>query len=66
MTRYKILDELLSDRYHNYTLDDLTNIVNYRLAVMGIELVVRRCIEKDLRFPEYESDFLVELERYTA
>lgn len=35
MTRYKILDELLSDRYHDYTLDDLTNIVNYRLAVMG-------------------------------
>ena len=23
--RYKILDELLSDRYHNYSLDDLTN-----------------------------------------
>lgn len=31
MTRYKILDELLSDRYHDYTLDDLTNIVNDRL-----------------------------------
>ena len=24
MTRYKILDELLSSRYHNYSLDDLT------------------------------------------
>ena len=23
LTRYKILDELLSDRYHYYTLDDL-------------------------------------------
>ena len=66
MSRYMILDELLKDRYHNYSLDDLTEIVNDRLAVMGIELVVRRCIEKDFRFPEYESDFLVELERYTA
>ena len=23
MTRYKILDDLLSNRYHNYSLDDL-------------------------------------------
>lgn len=37
MTRYKILDELLSDRYHDYTLDDLTNIVNDRLAVLDID-----------------------------
>ena len=66
MSRYMILDELLRDRYHNYSLDDLTEIVNDRLAVMGIEPVVRRSIEKDLRFLEYESDFLVELERYTA
>lgn len=66
MSRYMILDELLRDRYHNYSLDDLTEIVNDRLAVMDIEPVVRRSIEKDLRFLEYESDFLVELERYTA
>lgn len=66
MSRYKILDELLSDRYHNYSLDDLTNIVNDRLAVLGIEPVVRRSIEKDLKYLEWDSDFLVELERYTA
>ena len=34
MTRYKILDELLSNRYHNYSLDDLTEEVNKRLAEM--------------------------------
>ena len=27
MTRYMILDELLSNRYHNYSLDDLTEEV---------------------------------------
>lgn len=66
MTRYKILDELLSDRYHDYTLDDLTNIVNDRLAVLDIEPIVRRTIEKDIQYLEYDSDFLVEIERYTV
>lgn len=32
MTRYQILDELLSNRYHNYSIDDLTNEVNRRLV----------------------------------
>ena len=66
MTRYKILDELLSDRYHNYTLDDLTDIVNDRLAQLEIEPIVRRTIEKDIQYLEYASEFLVELERYTS
>ena len=66
MTRYKILDELLGDQYHSYTLDDLTAIVNDRLALLEVEPVTRRCIEKDINYLEYESDFLVELERYTA
>ena len=66
MTRYKILDELLSNRYHDYTLDDLTDIVNDRLAVLGIEPIVRRTLEKDIQGLEYDSDFLVEIERYTV
>jgi hypothetical protein len=66
MTRYKILDELLSNRYHDYTLDDLTDIVNDRLAVLNIEPIVRRTIEKDIQYLEYDSDFLVEIERYTV
>ena len=66
MTRYKIIDELLSDRYHCYSLDDLTEIVNDRLAEIGIEPVVRRSIEKDLHYLEYDSEFLVDIERYTA
>lgn len=68
MTRYKILDELLSDRYHDYTLDDLTEEVNNRLSELDgtSNGVVRRTIEKDLRYLEYEGPFLVEIERYSV
>ena len=33
MTRYRILDELLSDRYHNYSLDDLTNVERTSVSI---------------------------------
>lgn len=49
-TRYKVLDELLSNRYHKYTIDDLVDNVNNRLAELSIEPVSRRCIEKDLDY----------------
>lgn len=68
MTRYKILDELLSSRYHNYSLDDLTEEVSKRLAEMYPDTngVVRRTIEKDICYLEYEGPFMVDIERYTA
>lgn len=68
MTRYKILDELLSNRYHNYSLDDLTKEVNIRLAELYPDGngVVRRTIEKDIFYLEYEGPFMVEIERYTV
>lgn len=68
MTRYKILDELLSSRYHNYSLDDLTEEVSKRLSEMYPDTngVVRRTIEKDIYYLEYEGPFMVDIERYTA
>lgn len=68
MTRYKILDELLGSRYHNYSLDDLTEEVNRRLADMypGTDGVGRRTIEKDIYYLEYEGPFMVEIERYSV
>ena len=65
MTRYQILDELLSNRYHNYSIGDLTDEVNRRLAEMDEEPVTRRCIELDIQYLEFESPFMVELERYS-
>lgn len=66
MTRYKILDDLLSNRYHNYSLDDLTEEVNLRLSEMYPDPngVVRRTIEKDIFYLEYEGPFMVDIERY--
>ena len=66
MTRYQILDELLSNRYHDYSLDDLTNEVNKRLAAMDTMPVTRRSIELDIKYLEYESPFMVEIERYSV
>lgn len=68
MTRYKILDELLSSRYHNYSLDDLTEEVSRRLSEIypNTNGVVRRTIEKDIFYLEYEGPFMVDIERYTV
>ena len=68
MTRYKILDELLSSRYHNYSLDDLTEEVSNRLADMypSTNGVVRRTIEKDIYYLECEGPFLIDIERYSV
>lgn len=66
LTRIKLLDSLLQNRYHNYNLDDLTNKVNEGLFELGIEPVTRRCIEKDIEYIEgKESPFEAEIERYT-
>ena len=61
MTRYMILDELLSNQYHDYSLDDLTEEVSRRLSEMNSDTkgVVRRTIEKDINYLEYEGPFLV-------
>ncbi len=68
MTRYKILDELLSNRYHNYSLDDLTEEVNKRFSEMYPDTngVVRRTIEKDINYLEYEGPFMVDIVRYSV
>lgn len=66
LSRYKILDDLLRDRYHCYTLESLTEIVGERLIAMGQEPVTRRQIEKDIQYLEYGSEFLAEIERYKA
>lgn len=49
MTRYKIIDELLSCRYHDYSLDDLTEEVtgvlpNYIQIRMGLGVELSRKI----------------------
>lgn len=67
LTRYKILDELLSNRYHCYSLDDLTEEVCNRLSEIEPDTdgVSRRTIEKDIEYLEYKGPFTdVDIERY--
>lgn len=64
VTRYYILDRLLANRYHHYSTEDLLRLVNEELAETGQTEVSRRTIELDLRYLEYESPFMAEIEHY--
>ena len=63
LTRYKYLDEMLSDRHHYYDINDLTEKCNEKLADAGFPEVTRRCIEKDIHYLEYDP-FFAEIERF--
>lgn len=64
VTRYYILDRLLANRYHHYSTEDLLRHVNQELAETEQPEVSRRTIELDLRYLEYESPFMAEIEHY--
>lgn len=68
VTRYQILDELLRDQYHNYSINDLVEIVCNRLSEIDPDTdgVGIRTIQKDLRYLEMESPFNVDIERYSV
>ncbi len=68
MIRYQILDRLLSDQYHNYSLDDLTEIVSDELSELNPKSdgITRRSIEKDVFFIENENTPPAEIERYSV
>ncbi len=48
--RYKLLDDVLSDRHHNYSMNEITDRVNHQLEILGYIPVSKRCLEKDLEF----------------
>ncbi len=72
VTRYYILDRLLGNRYHNYSTEDLRQLVNEELKELrgpeGLkkneEAVSLRTIQGDLHYLEYEGPFLAEIEHY--
>lgn len=63
LTRYKFLDEMLSDRHHFYDIHDLTKKCNEKLITAGLSEVTLRCIEKDINYLEYDP-FFAEIERF--
>lgn len=64
VTRYYIIDELLANRYKNYSIADLMEKVNEKLAEMDIEPVSIRTIQYDINYIEAGGLFLAEIERY--
>ncbi len=65
LTRYKFLDEMLSDRRHYYDIHDLTEKCNDKLFHAGLREVTQRCIEKDLNQMGY-APFYAEIERFVS
>ncbi len=63
LTRYKYLDDMLSDRHHFYDIHDLTEKCNEKLNDTGFPEVSQRCIEKDIDYLKY-APFYAEIERY--
>lgn len=66
LTRIVLLDKLLADRYHSYSIQDMTDMINRQLPDYGQEDgVTKRCVEKDIEYLEYKFPELIEFERYT-
>lgn len=63
ITRYKYLDDLLSDRHHYYDIHDLVEKCNEKLSYNGFPEVTQRCIEKDINYLEY-APFYADIERF--
>ena len=64
VTRYYILDNLLANRYHHYSTEDLRQLVNEKLMELDQEPVSRRTIELDLQYLEYGGLFYADIEHY--
>ena len=66
LTRIVLLDKLLADRYHAYSIQDMTDYLERELPNYGKDGgVSKRCVEKDIEYLEYGFPMLIEFERYT-
>lgn len=67
LTRIALLDKLLADRYHAYSIQDMTDYLERELSQYGQEGgVTKRCVEKDIEYLEYKFPILIEFERYSV
>lgn len=63
VTRYYILDKHLANRYRNYSVADLCELVNEELKEQGLKASIRT-IQYDINYIENSGPFLAEIERY--
>lgn len=67
LTRIVLLDKLLADRYHAYSIQDMTDYLERELPQYGqAGGVSKRCVEKDIEYLEYNFPILIEFERYSV
>lgn len=67
LTRIVLLDKLLADRYHSYSIQDMTDYLEQELPHYGQKNgVSKRCVEKDIEYLEYSFPILIDFERYTV
>lgn len=67
LTRIVLLDKLLADRYHAYSIQDMTDYLEQELPQYGQEGgVSKRCVEKDIEYLEYNFPIPIEFERYAV
>lgn len=64
MTRYALIDKMLANRYSNLSIQDITDALSKQLTELGQSSVSKRCIEKDIKYLQSESPFLVNIEDY--
>lgn len=64
VTRYYILDKLLANRYRNYSVVDLHELVNEELHELNLEPVSIRTIQYDINYIEKPGIFFADIERY--
>lgn len=63
VTRYYIIDKLLANRYRNYSVADICELVNEELEERGMKASIRT-IQYDINYIEKEGPFLADIERY--
>lgn len=63
VTRYYILDKLLANRYRNYSVADLCELVNEELKERKLKASIRT-IQYDINYIENSGPFMAEIERY--
>lgn len=68
LARLKILDQLLSNRYKNYSTKEMADIISDRIAEVDPDFdgVTQRTVQKDIKFLKDEWPVYIDFEYYSA
>ncbi len=64
LTRYCLIDKILSNHRRAFSIQDITNRLAKELPEYSQDPVSKRCVEKDIYYLQYESPFNVDIEEY--